>query len=195
MKILTWNVRGLAAPDKKCLVKRAIDKLAIDIVLIQETKLSNVKAQDFSKFCFEWSSFFQAVNGTSRGLGILWNPLSISISPIASNSNWMIVRVSSMGRQEDFPLINVYIPIKTREKARVWGEILDDFNRLNLDTVIVAGDFNAILDIDDKLGGLRKSSKVMMDFRDFIISIKVFDVVPENGLFTWTKEDLFIQDL
>ncbi|GLJ44378.1 hypothetical protein SUGI_0930190 [Cryptomeria japonica] len=100
------------------------------------------------------------------GLGILWNPSSISIYSIASNSNWMVVRVSSMGGLADFPPINVYGPIKTKEKARVWGEILNHVKRFNLDRVIVAGDFNAIRTLDDKLGGIKKSSKVMEDFRE-----------------------------
>ncbi|GLJ33759.1 hypothetical protein SUGI_0678580 [Cryptomeria japonica] len=111
MKILSWNVRGLMAPDKRHLVKRAIDKMALDIVLFQETKLNYVKALDFMKFCFKWEGLFQA----ARGVADLWNPASTSVPPIASNANWLACMVSSIGGIAEFPLINVYGPTKTKE--------------------------------------------------------------------------------
>ncbi|XP_059067610.1 uncharacterized protein LOC131858395 [Cryptomeria japonica] len=49
------------------------------------------------------------------------------------------------------------------------------------------GDFNALLDLDEKMGGLRMSNKVMEDFREFVQINKLIDVVPKNGLFTWTN--------
>lgn len=84
---------------------------------------------------------------------------------------------------------------KIEEKVKVWGEIIDHVDWLNLDIIKVAGDFNAILDIDEKLGGLRKSSKVMESFKDFIKSIKVEDVIPKNGLYTWTNRRIFFSKI
>ena len=40
MKITTWNVRGLNAPSKKCLLKRNLTLFNSDILLLQETKLN-----------------------------------------------------------------------------------------------------------------------------------------------------------
>ncbi|XP_057871702.2 uncharacterized protein LOC131078076 [Cryptomeria japonica] len=56
--------------------------------------------------------------------------------------------------------------------------------------VIATGDFNAILDIDEKVGGLRKPLKVMEDFRDFVSNCKLIDIIPKNGKFTWTSRRL-----
>ncbi|GLJ33186.1 hypothetical protein SUGI_0668150 [Cryptomeria japonica] len=92
-----------------------------------------------------------------------------------------IAKYWGMSGLVDFPLVNVYGRIKIEEKVRLWGEILEHVNRLNLDRVIVVKDFNSILDLDDELDGLRESSKVMEDFKDFINSIKLADMVPNNG--------------
>lgn len=40
MKIISWNVRGVNAPDKWCLIKCQIDQSNIDILLLQETKMN-----------------------------------------------------------------------------------------------------------------------------------------------------------
>ncbi|XP_059067892.1 uncharacterized protein LOC131858612 [Cryptomeria japonica] len=55
---------------------------------------------------------------------------------------------------------------------------------------MVAGDFNALLDIDDKEGGLRKPTKVMEDFRDFVANCRLFDIILKNRNFTWTNRRL-----
>ena len=40
MKIISWNVKGLNASDKRQRIKQVIDSLQEDIILLQETKLN-----------------------------------------------------------------------------------------------------------------------------------------------------------
>ncbi|XP_057826902.2 uncharacterized protein LOC131038480 [Cryptomeria japonica] len=187
MRITTWNVRGLSTPDKRCLVKRSLIKLGSDMVLLQETKLCGDKVLEFIKYCFKWEGLFQDARGTSGGLGILWNSEVFEVDPIASNEFWMACNIKCKVGGIGFPLVNIYGPVTIDEKLRVWLEIYDQLQVLEKHKVIMAGDFNTILDIDDKDGGLRKSTKVMEDFREFISKCQVMDVIPQNGKFTWTN--------
>ncbi|XP_059064796.1 uncharacterized protein LOC131856864 [Cryptomeria japonica] len=57
----------------------------------------------------------------------------------------------------------------------------------DLEKAIVAGDFNALLNNEEKLGGLRMNARVMEDFRDFVADNNLYDVVPKSGKFTWTN--------
>ncbi|XP_059070740.1 uncharacterized protein LOC131860359 [Cryptomeria japonica] len=86
-----------------------------------------------------------------------------------------------------FPLVNVYGLIKTEEKAKVWKAITDKIGSLTNDRVMVAGDFNALLDLEEKRGGLRMANKVMEYFREFVMTNHLFDVIPKNGRYTWTN--------
>lgn len=43
MKLLSWNVRGINAPDKWPLIKRQMDDTKGDIWLLQETKWSKAE--------------------------------------------------------------------------------------------------------------------------------------------------------
>ncbi|XP_057837189.2 uncharacterized protein LOC131047335 [Cryptomeria japonica] len=190
MKITSWNVRGLSAPDKRCLVKRSLTKLESDMILLQETKLSGEKVYDFIKYCYKWEDLFQDARGASGGLGILWNSEAFEVVPIASNEFWMACNIRCKSGGIGFPLFNIYGSIKIDEKLRVWSEIYDQLQLLEMHKVIMARDFNAILDIDDKEGGLGKSTKVMEDFREFISTCQVVDVIPKNGKFTWTNRRL-----
>lgn len=49
MKILTWNVRGLNAPNKKRLIERGLKKGQVEIVLLQETKMNEEEIKIFKK--------------------------------------------------------------------------------------------------------------------------------------------------
>ncbi|XP_057850256.2 uncharacterized protein LOC131060857 [Cryptomeria japonica] len=190
MRITSWNVRGLSAPDKRCLVKRTLAKLEADIVILQETKLNDEKALEFMKYCSSWNGYFQTARGSAGGLGIMWNPSNVSVAPIISNEFWMACSISGIGTNLCFPLFNIYGLTKTMDKFRVWQEVTNQVAQLELDKVIIVGDFNALLDIDEKEGGLRKSTKGMDDFRDFVSNCKLVDIIPKNGKFTWTNRRL-----
>lgn len=187
MKILSWNVRGLSAPDKKRLVKRALKNLECDIVLLQETKLVDKKMNDFIKSCYNWNGLSQSARGSAGGLGVLWKSKSYQISIIFSHHYLMVCRVVRLEDHFDFPLLNVYGPIRTEDKKELWNEIKNQMENVGLERIIMAGDFNALLELDDKEGGLRKSTQVMEDFRIFIDDMQVMDIVPKNGKLTWTN--------
>ncbi|XP_059071065.1 uncharacterized protein LOC131862713 [Cryptomeria japonica] len=187
MKITTWNVRGLSAPDKKCLVKRAFQTISGDIIMLEETKLNEEKAFFFKSLSRMWDSVFQEAKGSMAGLATLWNLDKVAVELITKQDNWMHCKARTLQEDLEFSLINVYGPTKTEEKKRVWKEITDQIRMFDSEKTIVAGDFNAILNNDEKCGGLRMNTRVMEDFRDFVENNNLFDVVPKTGNFTWTN--------
>ncbi|GLJ41137.1 hypothetical protein SUGI_0852050 [Cryptomeria japonica] len=99
----------------------------------------------------------------------------------------MACRVVRLEDQFDFPLLNVYGPIKIEDKKELWNEIKNQMENVGFERVIMAGDFNSLLELDDKVGHLRKCTQVMEDFRLLIDGMWVMDIVPKNGKFTWTN--------
>ena len=49
MNVITWNVRGLNAPNKQRLLKHCISNTKIDIFLFQEDKLSSLEMGKLSR--------------------------------------------------------------------------------------------------------------------------------------------------
>lgn len=187
MKITTWNVRGLLAPNKSRLVKRAMARISSEVILLQETKLNMDKASRFLLSCKNWDGFFQETNGFAGGLATLWDLDKVLIKLIQKSENWIFCWVKFLIEDIEFPLFNVYGPTKTEDKLKVWIEITERIKTTDWEKAVVVGDFNALLDIDEKKGGLRMSNRIMQYFRDFVSNNHLFDVVPKNGCFTWTN--------
>ncbi|GLJ48806.1 hypothetical protein SUGI_1029200 [Cryptomeria japonica] len=104
-----------------------------------------------------------------RGLGIIWNPTLVKVTLLEKAENQMMCYVFYFKENLEFPLFNVYGPTKTMEKVHVWSVLSEKIIFLNNKRLVVAGDFNALLDLDEKKGGLRISNKVMEDFWDFVV--------------------------
>ena len=78
MKIISWNVRGINASNKRQRVKQVIDSMQEDIILLQETKLSQSNFYKIVSKWKKWNSFHAQGMGASGGLAILWNPLIVN---------------------------------------------------------------------------------------------------------------------
>ncbi|GLJ28744.1 hypothetical protein SUGI_0566570 [Cryptomeria japonica] len=127
------------------------------------------------------------VNGSVGGMVGLWNPDKVSVDLISKQENWMHCKVRILQEDLVFSLFNVYGLTKTEEKKRVWKEISDQIRMVDSEKVIVVRDFNALLNNEEKFGGLRMNARVMEDFKDFVTDNKLFDVIPKSGNFTWTN--------
>ena len=49
------------------------------------------------------------------------------------------------------------------------------------------GDFNVVISLEEKRGGLAKLDQLSNLFRDMISSLFLIDVKPNNGVFTWNN--------
>ena len=78
MKIISWNVRGLNASDKRQIIKQVIDSLQTNIILLQETKMSQHNFDTIVATWKKWKSHHMPGLGASGGIAVLWNPLSIN---------------------------------------------------------------------------------------------------------------------
>ncbi|GLJ07914.1 hypothetical protein SUGI_0077010 [Cryptomeria japonica] len=151
-------------------------------------KFNEEKASSFISYCKVWEGIFQEASGAAGGLGDIWNPMKVRITLLEKAEHWMICSVFSFKEELNFPLINVYGPIKTLEKQETWKTLTKKMMEICNNKVVVVGDFNTLLDLDEKNGGLRMSNKIMEDFREFVMQNHLMNVVPKNGSFTWKNK-------
>lgn len=71
------------------------------------------------------------------------------------------MKVFDLGLNCSFILFNVYGPIKIEEKALVWSLILEFMRMFPKERIIAGGDFNAILDLSEKRGGVISISQTI----------------------------------
>ena len=162
MKILTWNVRGINASDKQHRVKQQIDSLSADIILLQETKLST---DTYNKTVSNWSSWNLAHSpgtGASGGLTILWNPKTIYGHSIKHGNNWQLLHFKHFDLS--FQIINIYGPSSTQEKRVLWEQVSQIIQEHAEENFILAGDFNAIVNLEENKGGICPPPRTIVDF-------------------------------
>lgn len=87
-----------------------------------------------------------------------------------------------------FHLFSVYGPNSTIGKKLLWETISQSISNYPNAQVVIAGDFNAILSLKDKIGGIVPPFKIMQDFNDFIRNNTLKDCIPLNGHVTWTNK-------
>ncbi|GLJ05577.1 hypothetical protein SUGI_0020610 [Cryptomeria japonica] len=136
----------------------------------------------------EWDGAFHEACGMSRGIGILWNPKSIQFGVLEQSDNWMAGVGRHIPSNASFLLVNVYGPPNPQKKAVFWESLLNVLRGANCKEIIVGGDFNAILNLNEKVGGLMRSSVAMVGFRQFIQPSQLCDIEPNNGKFTWMNK-------
>lgn len=187
MKILSWNVRGLNAPNKWSLIRRHIDVCQAEICMFQETKLGGIALESFGRKLKLWKWAGVEAEGAFGGLLILWKPQSVLVEVMHLSRHWMACKVRSLISNLSFNLINVYGPLLCLQKKLVWLELDGILQNFQQEPSILGGDFNAILRLEDKKGGFGKVLQSQKDFCSFVERNSLFEIPISNGNFTWTN--------
>lgn len=89
MKIISLNIRGLGAVNKKEWVKELCKREKPDIIGIQETKMKDVSKQLVSKLWgIEDGDFvFVPATGRSGGLLLIWNTRNLKCEFVVKEDN------------------------------------------------------------------------------------------------------------
>lgn len=190
MKILSWNVRGLNAPNKQRVIKRRILLVSADIIFLQETKLGSIQVVAFgsgiSSLFYTSSQVTVDSEGASGGLMIILNPSQVKVDGIASNRNWILAKVFHLQSNTTFFVINTYGPVSPLKKWLLWSSLDEVLSSLTKEQLFIGGDFNAIRRASDKRGGLICLGGSQQDFNDSIDRNGLMEI-DSGDLFTWTN--------
>ena len=144
-------------------------------------KAKNLKLNKMLGF---WESFFLESAGASGGLGLIWNPRRVDIHCLEFSNNWICARVQNLKSDLKFILINIYGPISHLGKKIVWDELSSIFHNYKDNPILVGGDFNTILNLEEKVGGSKHLSHSSSDFKTWIGKHNMIDVPMNDGIFT-----------
>ncbi|XP_057832961.2 uncharacterized protein LOC131043747 [Cryptomeria japonica] len=190
MKIVSWNVRGLNAPNKQRVIKRRILLVNVDTILLQETKLDSQQSVSFGNGI---SSLFHASlqltvasEGAFGGLMIIWKPSQVQVEGIASSRSWLLARITHLQSNTSFFVFNNYGPVSPLKKRFLWLSLDGIISQLVDEQLIIAGDFNAIQKALDKRGGIIRLGGSQQDFNDWIDRNGLLEI-DSGDSFTWTN--------
>ncbi|XP_057859072.1 uncharacterized protein LOC131067930 [Cryptomeria japonica] len=186
MKLRSWNLRGLNSPEKNYSLKQCIATNKVDIILIQEVKMTYQNFATLVDSIWLGSDFsYSKVEGASGGITTLWNKSKLDGHDVGLSHSFLTTRFTMNNFSSYF--FNICTPNTRYGQALVWEEITT-FMTNNRETMfMLAGDFNTPLFPFEKLGGLTDYSDSMLDFANFIRNNEIFDLDLQGNPFTWSN--------
>ena len=146
---LTLNVKGIRDKTKRLCIFKWLLRQKAHVYFLQETHITEDIALDCDR---DWkgTTFHCFGTSNSRGVSILFNP-SIDVSTTSFN-------VDSVGRKllvnckcsnDCYSFANVYAPNTIRDRNSFFRELPAWLYMHQLHNLIIAGDFNCIVDMRD----------------------------------------------
>lgn len=145
VKILTFNVRGMNSLQKRRLILREIEQLRADIIFLQETHITqDSRVKIYSKKIPTWYHGDSPCRG-SKGVAIGFGKNSgFIIEKIKADPEGQFLFLIGTIQDTKYTLANIYCPNKNPKKFLT--EKLTELNDFKQGKLIVAGDFNFIMD-------------------------------------------------
>jgi exonuclease III len=129
------------------------------------------------------------------GLAILWNPTTIILELAYSTTGMLSTHYRAIGSSKSGVITNAYGPQLTQEKYY----FLDSLDYINVlrgqERWILGGDFNMILTLEEKSGGLKRLDQDSTKFIHLIDRLNLIDIETRNGSFTWTNKRAGVQHI
>jgi exonuclease III len=153
MKLTSWNCRGFRRKMKEEALKDIIRTSKSDILLLQETKM---EGKDFLKTTKELWKISQGIaesaRGASGGIGTLWNTMKFDLVNFEASTHWIYTSLLHKETNRLVSLFNLYVPVLLEEKRNCWDTLKDFLLLKDLDNIIIGGDLNVTLALNEKKG-------------------------------------------
>jgi hypothetical protein len=149
MILLSINIRGVGGTLKDASMHRLLDRTNPDIIFLQETLVDEKKARLFmNAFRPTWLVCAVSLVGKSGGLLVTWDPFKFDLVPYLSCGGILLTGTCCENKRQ-LSLLNVYGPCS--DKISFWDKV-SDRGLLAYKNLIVAGDFNFTLNVDEVWG-------------------------------------------
>ena len=184
MKCILWNCRGANKPQFRRSIRYLVKRFKTDVLAVFETHAGGVAAGRICQGLGFENSFRVDACGQSGGLWLLWRSEIGVLEVIKSSDQFTFARVGS--RTEVINLIVVYAAPSPSRRGGLWQE-LEEVIRTAIGPVILGGDFNTIVRMDERSGGNGRLSQDSLTFGDWINDMSLIDMGFSGNQFTWKR--------
>lgn len=155
-------------------------------MVIFETKASGMKAKSITNRLPLHGAIHANNFGLSRGLWVLWDSNKVEVSELSSTEQEIHSMVKDLSLGVFWLLTIVYASPRFAERHLLWDNLALVANLHDLPWVIV-GDFNKVLNVEEKFGGLVVDLHWALRFQDFLNYCRMIDLGFSGPEFTWSN--------
>ena len=186
-RLLIWNVRGINSPNKHKDIKRLMDLQQPGLICLLETKIKN---KDMGKLYLSLFSGWCFTNNNpwlDKGRIILaWIPNIFEVTILRCSHQLIHCHIRKCQTKEEFLLSLLYGVNDEGGRAELWDD-LKDIAKTVIYPWMVAGDFNEILYLEERVGK-RSKRKLNEQFINCIAECGLEDLKFSGSYYTWNNK-------
>lgn len=191
MNIGFWNVRGgLHEPRKQREVTSFLTKNNINFFGLLETKLNSSNLELFKKNTVKDWGFVDNFSVARNGRILLtWNPARLILNIVSIEAQVIHTKVECQGTGNRFHVATCYGRNQLQERRELWDSLIE--NCPSDEPLLVCGDFNNVLDFEERKGGRPPIEREVREFADTVAYLNLQDCPSTGCFFTWTNGSIF----
>lgn len=183
MIILSWNMRGLNSPQKQFALKQQFSNTRIDILLIQEVKMTMANLDSISGYIWPGAKYcYSEAEGASGGVATFWNP-SVGKENFIHNSKYYLITEHKKD-EGTWNVISMYAPNLRQGRCWLWEELSNFLSHSRKSFCM--GNFNSPLYPSEQAGRAMDFTDSMKDLAEFINKNDLMDLEMRGVKFTWS---------
>ena len=178
VNVISCNVNGLRNKMTRRALFREMNKLNLDICVIQESFVTDDIVKEYKK---DWAGEFIYTEGTVHSLGnLLLFKKSFDMSNFdVIHKSKRIICLTFKYDNEQYMIINVYFPNDTNGKYKTFQDLsilLDTYYKSEMN-LLLAGDFNCTINSKlDIVSGNEHPAREVENFNEFVNKYDLFDL-------------------
>ena len=182
---LFWNCQGANKPNFRRSIRYILKKYQTDFLALFETHAGGDKARKICQNLGFDSSFRVDAIGQSGGIWILWRDQLGVITVLESSDQF--IHVKGVFGTETLHIIAVYAAPTVSRRSGLWGQLKRVLENID-EPVMVGGDFNTILRVDERTRGNGRLSPDSLAFGDWINDLALVDMGFKGNSYTRGKD-------
>lgn len=184
MNCLLWNSRGANKPNFRRSIRYMLKKFHTDVLALFETHAGGDRAKRICEGLGFTNSFRVDVVGQSGGLWVLWKGDVGDVTVVKSSDQFIQTKI--VNGEQILNLIVVYAAPTVGRRSGLWGELRDVIVGIE-GPLIIGGDFNTIVRLDERIGGNGRLSADSLAFGEWINKLALIDMGFRGNKFTWKR--------
>lgn len=186
-RVLCWNVRGLNKHSKQINVRQLIQSHNIKLFSLLETRVKAPRMGDlYLTVCPNWC-FTTNLSCHYNGRIILaWDPDVFKMDIIHMGSQLIHTYITVRSSDKGFFCSFIYGFNTPAEREPLWST-LSSFASLNQHAWLIMGDFNSIMEMEDRIGSPVRLADIK-PMRNCMATCKLSQVKTVGRHFTWNNK-------
>ncbi|XP_075077386.1 uncharacterized protein LOC142164109 [Nicotiana tabacum] len=184
MKLVTWNVRGLNKLYKQKEMKEFIKENNIAIIAIVEHRVTELVAKKIkNKIAPQWNWCNNYGTGDRGRIWLLWDPNRVSFTVEVTHVQLIHGQVCILDSKMRFSFTTIYGLHTIGDQRSLWHELRQIEND-QARPWLAMRDFNAVLNIEDRINGNQIQESEVKNFKDFMNDCHMAELRSIGAMYT-----------